>query len=58
MAMATEMLVHGSTGLTRAIADATQENPEEKDAYLADMATPERLIELTFQLAEEEGWTI
>ncbi len=58
MAVVTEMLVHGSTGLTRAIADATQENPEEKDAYLADMATPERLIELTFQLAEEEGWTI
>jgi hypothetical protein len=58
MAVVSEMLVLGSTGLTRAIADATQENPEEKDAYLADMATPERLIELTFQLAEEEGWTI
>jgi hypothetical protein len=58
MSVVTEMLVHGSTGLTRAIADATQENPEGKDAYLAEMATPERLIELTFQLAEEEGWTI
>jgi hypothetical protein len=58
MAVVSEMLVHGSTGLTRAIADATQENPEEKDAYLADMASPERLVELTFQLAEQEGWTI
>jgi hypothetical protein len=53
-----EMLVHGSTGLTRAVADATQESPDEKDDFLALMGTPERLIELTFQLAEEEGWTI
>jgi hypothetical protein len=53
-----EMLVHGSTGLTRAVADATQESPDEKDAFLALMGTPERLVELTFQLAEESGWTI
>ncbi|MDQ1366680.1 MAG: hypothetical protein QOK20_3380 [Acidimicrobiaceae bacterium] len=58
MSVVTEMLVHGSTGLTRAVADATAEEPDEKDAYLALMATPERLIELTFQLAEEKGWTI
>jgi hypothetical protein len=58
MAVVTEMLVHGSTGLTRAVADATAEEPDEKDAYVALMATPERLIELTFQLAEEKGWTI
>jgi hypothetical protein len=58
MSVVTEMLVHGSTGLTRAVADATQESPGDKDAFLAAMATPERLIELTFQLAEEEGWTI
>jgi hypothetical protein len=58
MSVVTEMLVHGSTGLTRAVADATQESPEDKDAFLAEMATPERLVELTFQLAEQEGWTI
>jgi hypothetical protein len=58
MSVVTEMLVHGSTGLTRAVADATEESPEEKDAFLALLATPERLIELTFQLAEEQGWTI
>ena len=58
MSVVTEMVVHGSTGLTRAVADATVESPEEKDAFLAAMATPERLIELTFQLAEERGWTI
>jgi hypothetical protein len=58
MSVVTEMLVHGSTGLTRAVADATQEDPDEKDAFLEAMATPERLIELTFQLAEEQGWTI
>ena len=58
MSVVTEMLVHGSTGLTRAIADATQEDPGEKEAFLAAMATPERLVELTFQLAEENGWTI
>jgi hypothetical protein len=58
MSVVTEMLVHGSTGLTKAVADATQEDPGEKDEFLALMGTPERLIELTFQLAEEEGWTI
>ncbi len=58
MSVVTEMLVHGSTGITRAVADATQEDPQEKDEFLALMATPEKLMELTFQLAEEEGWTI
>lgn len=58
MSVVTEMLVHGSTGLTRAVADATQESPDDKDRFLGLMATPERLIELTFQLAEEQGWTI
>ena len=58
MSVVTEMLVHGSTGLTRAVADCTQERPDEKDAFLNLMATPERLVELTFQLAEEKGWTI
>lgn len=58
MSVVTEMLVHGSTGLTRAVADATAEDPDEKDEFLALMATPERLVELTFQLAEEKGWTI
>lgn len=58
LAVVTEMVVHGSTGLTRAVADATEESPDEKDAFLALLATPERLIELTFQLAEEQGWTI
>jgi hypothetical protein len=58
MSVVTEMLVHGSTGLTRAVAEATQEDPDQKDEFLALMATPERLIELTFQLAEENGWTI
>jgi hypothetical protein len=58
MSVVTEMLVHGSTGLTRAVAEATQESPDGKDAFLALMATPERLVELTFQLAEEQGWTI
>ncbi len=58
MSVVAEMLVHGSTGLTRAVADATQESPEEKDAFISLMGTPERLIELTFQLAAEEGWTI
>lgn len=58
MSVVTEMLVHGSTGLTRAVADATAEEPGEKDEFLALMATPERLVELTFQLAEEQGWTI
>jgi hypothetical protein len=58
LCVVTEMLVHGSTGITKAVADSTQEEPEEKDAFLALMATPERLVELTFQLAEEQGWTI
>jgi len=58
LSVVAEMLVHGSTGLTRAVADATQEDPEQKDEFLALMATPERLLELTFQLAEEKGWTI
>jgi len=58
MSVVTEMLVHGSTGITRAVADATQEDPGEKDDFLALMATPEKLMELTFQLAEEQGWTI
>ncbi len=58
MSVVAEMLVHGSTGLTRAVADATQESPGEKDEFLALMATPERLIELTFQMAEEQDWTI
>jgi hypothetical protein len=58
LSVVTEMLVHGSTGLCRAVADATQEDPDQKDAFLAHLATPERLMELTFQLAEEQGWTI
>ncbi len=58
LSVVAEMLVHGSTGLTRAVADATQESPEQKDEFLALMATPQRLVELTFQLAEEKGWTI
>lgn len=58
MSVVTEMLVHGSTGITRAVADATQEDPAEKDRFLELMATPQQLLELTFQLAEEQGWTI
>src|SRR5580658_1846016 len=48
LSVVTEMVVHGSTGLTRAVADATQEDPAHKDEFLSLMATPERLIELTF----------